>query len=693
MISLLDAGHVGCSRSPGPMHRWSLSLVVCGMLALAGCEGGSGTSTTPAPDGGALPRPDGGGVRCAMPEEGCPCEPDGVTVECFTGPIAAGDHVECGSGIRTCAGGAWGACETTETFSLPWTGGIGSIIDGPVACNACDLDCAISRDYPTAAELTATNSSGVVHDGTGVELPCAGTCTGPGRYWRDYDSSLYCPDPEQRPDWGDFSWTATTPGNSSIRFAIRTSNTSAGLATASPVYVLVPPFATAVDVGDMLDAAGLGNYQSYLRITATLNASSDRTQTPTLVGFELQYRCVTYAQPGRSVYTCRGSPPTCSGICGDGALVGEWCDDMNTTAGDGCSRSCDIEPGWTCAGEPSVCTGICGDGIVIGTEACDDGNAIAGDGCAACVVEPGWTCAGSPSVCTPICGDGRVLTGEPCDDANVANGDGCSSACAVEPGFVCTGAPSMCEPINDTCAGAYTLSGSGSRNDPLVNASTEATGCGDGVDVFYGITATVRSMIYVDTFGSPIDTSVSYTGTTCGAAATTCVTDSCATSQSQLAVLVDPGTHYFAVHTASAATATGRFNLRYRVAPAASGDNVVLAGAGTYTGSTSGASAVGSSCGAAAASAEDAFYWLQCPGVTRTVSMNTCSAGTDYDALLHVVGPGGTLGCNDDDPTCAAGGLNSRLSVTASGAGLFQLFVDGYSNVSTGNYDLTVTTF
>ncbi len=45
---------------------------------------------------------------------------------------------------------------------------------------------------------------------------------------------------------------------------------------------------------------------------------------------------------------------------------------------------------------------VCGDGIVLATEKCDDGNTNAGDGCSpSCKVEPGFRCAGSPSVCIP----------------------------------------------------------------------------------------------------------------------------------------------------------------------------------------------------------------------------------------------------------------------------------------------------
>jgi cysteine-rich repeat protein len=106
-----------------------------------------------------------------------------------------------------------------------------------------------------------------------------------------------------------------------------------------------------------------------------------------------------------------------SGVCGNDILeAGEDCDDGNTTDGDGCSSTCQIEPASTC-----------GDGTIdyVNGEQCDDGNTTDGDGCSsACQIEP-----------PPTCGDGNVdyASGEECDDGNTAPGDGCSPACLIEP--------------------------------------------------------------------------------------------------------------------------------------------------------------------------------------------------------------------------------------------------------------------
>ena len=123
------------------------------------------------------------------------------------------------------------------------------------------------------------------------------------------------------------------------------------------------------------------------------------------------------------------------GVCGDTVRTGgEACEQGNTTNGDGCSASCNVEPGWSCtAAVPAVCTPICGDGIRTGTEQCDQGNVANGDGCSStCQIETGWTCTGSPSVCTTTCGDGVRAGAEQCDQGNTTPGDGCSATCQIE---------------------------------------------------------------------------------------------------------------------------------------------------------------------------------------------------------------------------------------------------------------------
>ncbi len=124
-----------------------------------------------------------------------------------------------------------------------------------------------------------------------------------------------------------------------------------------------------------------------------------------------------------------------AGVCGDGVVFGEVCDDGNTVNGDGCNSNCTLT--------------ACGNGIVSTGEVCDDGNLTDGDGCdsncssTACgngVVTAGEVCDDGNTVngdgcdvnCTvSACGNGIVSPGEACDDGNVTEGDGCDSNCTL----------------------------------------------------------------------------------------------------------------------------------------------------------------------------------------------------------------------------------------------------------------------
>ena len=94
------------------------------------------------------------------------------------------------------------------------------------------------------------------------------------------------------------------------------------------------------------------------------------------------------ARARRASATWRASAATAS------SARREACDDMNTTAGDGCSADCKkVETGYECRVPGRRCVPACGDGKIIGGEACDDGNTTPDDGCSpTCAVEPGATC-------------------------------------------------------------------------------------------------------------------------------------------------------------------------------------------------------------------------------------------------------------------------------------------------------------
>ena len=108
-------------------------------------------------------------------------------------------------------------------------------------------------------------------------------------------------------------------------------------------------------------------------------------------------------------------------VCGNGIKEGtEQCDDGNTKGYDGCSAQCQLEP--SCLNNvdatgkaipDGTCVSICGDGIVFDfdsngdgkqDEQCDDGNTLAGDGCSpTCQAEPGYSCTiSTPAAATYI---------------------------------------------------------------------------------------------------------------------------------------------------------------------------------------------------------------------------------------------------------------------------------------------------
>jgi fibro-slime domain-containing protein len=152
--------------------------------------------------------------------------------------------------------------------------------------------------------------------------------------------------------------------------------------------------------------------------------------------------------------TPAGVPDSGNGgdACGDGKVTGiEVCDDGNAISGDGCSATCQIEPGYKCiANDACLKIVYCGDGVVQQPEVCDDGAAKPGDGCdGTCHPEPGFRCTtpGQPCTSMAICGDGKVAGNEQCDDGNSTPDDGCSNSCKVEDGWACPNAGGRCIPV------------------------------------------------------------------------------------------------------------------------------------------------------------------------------------------------------------------------------------------------------
>ena len=91
------------------------------------------------------------------------------------------------------------------------------------------------------------------------------------------------------------------------------------------------------------------------------------------------------------VYSCEGEGG--GGLCGNSVLdPGEQCDDGNSSNGDGCSDTCQVESGWTC------------------TDPTAGGNVVADPSFEAGTPNPSWTEA-STNFGTPLCDAGSCGTG------------------------------------------------------------------------------------------------------------------------------------------------------------------------------------------------------------------------------------------------------------------------------------------
>ncbi len=387
----------------------------------------------------------------------------------------------------------------------------------------------------------------------------------------------------------------------------------------------------------------------------------------------------------RTVAACSGGAPQ---TCVPGAAGAEVCngvdDDCDSFVDESLpALSCGVG---ACARSVVACTGgvtqTCTPGTA-GIEVCDGID----DDCDSLVDEDLGNLVCGVGACqrtVPACSGGvTVACVAGAAGVEVCNGvdDDCDGT--VDDGVCGTSAPS-----NDTCAGALLLTGaSGTRaTDTLVGATANTTDCGfSGVEVFYRVDVAVRSLIYLDTLGSSLDTSLSYRGTSCPGAAALCEDDDCSTVQDQLVAVVAAGTHYFAVHTHASYVTPGAFSLRWQVMAAAAGTNTRVTAAGTFAGATSGASGIAPTCGSGGG-AENGYHWTQCPGTTHSISANTCTSA--FDTLLQLQGPTGNIVCDDDGCGYPASQITAA---STSGVGLFQLVVDGYSSTASGTYTLALT--
>ncbi len=200
----------------------------------------------------------------------------------------------------------WDDCAQGEALECGWGSGrncrrcdVGAIIDFEVrflntdvaptaASQVFDFELVTHADDTIEGERVPVRV--MVPDITAHEFDAAATAF----YQNVYDSTARCITPPERPRWGLLRFDATTPGDSSIDFEIRTAPTPEDLALATPAIVGVPADTGSddfFDISEALIADGQTFGLPYIQITAVMNASNSPPTSPTLDGWTFEFVC------------------------------------------------------------------------------------------------------------------------------------------------------------------------------------------------------------------------------------------------------------------------------------------------------------------------------------------------------------------------------------------------------------------
>jgi hypothetical protein len=121
---------------------------------------------------------------------------------------------------------------------------------------------------------------------------------------------------------------------------------------------------------------------------------------------------------------------------------------------------------------------------------------------------------------------------------------------------------------------------------------------------------------------------------------------------------------------------------------------VLPASGGTFSGTTSGGSALAGSCATTGNSPETVFQWT--PSRSGPAFIRTCGTGTAFDTVAYVRSgscSGAEIACNDDTTNCQTGEPSphhgSSIELTVVAGQTHVVVVDGY-NGAAGNFTLTV---
>ncbi|MBI5487329.1 MAG: hypothetical protein HY905_08355 [Deltaproteobacteria bacterium] len=371
---------------------------------------------------------------------------------------------------------------------------------------------------------------------------------------------------------------------------------------------------------------------------------------------------------------------TCDATCvwGSCAAPAETCDGRDND----CDGACDDGFG-CCRGAATTCTTTCGStgvGTCTATCALPTG--------AACT-PPIETCNGRDDDCDTVTDDGFTCAAgatRACTVGTCAGTQTCDAACSA------WGACTVPTPVNDTCAGAITLTPPRDATGTTCNAAADYTPtCGGastaGRDVVYRLDITSPSNVVLETdTGTPGWDALLHlhSGATCPGAEVACNDDIAPGDlDARITTTLVPGTYWVVVDGFNAAS-YGAFTLRTTVTPA--GDECIdpipltlTAARTTITGTTATATASTGSC----AAANDLWFSFT---LTQTERVFVNTYGSAFDTQLALLN-----GCGMVVPVCvddSCAGDQSEIVRTLP-AGDYIILLDGFGTAS-GNYTLNL---